>query len=176
MITSFIFHFHQRFRALIYFKSDFKKLFSKYICFDTYKKNMTRALIFHPIWMGVFSWDSSLKELSEVCKQIWRSSYRFWDIRGLKGPMPKIITFLFYCVQQNHCVQQITVSNTELVSALISILPLPRVSGFNIAGPFRQRQFRLALVCLFSLVDFASHFNATFFHLFEHALDFSCYL
>ena len=71
----------------------------------------------YPILMGFFSLDSSLKELLVVCLPIWCSSLRFWDIRGGKGLMPKIVTFLIYCDHENHCVQQITVSKTLVCQA-----------------------------------------------------------
>ena len=44
---------------------------------------------------------------------------QIFDIEGEKGPMPEIVTFLFYCVIENQCLQQIifTVSNTLVYQA-----------------------------------------------------------
>ena len=111
-----------------------------------------RFLIFHPIRMGFFSSHSSFKELSVVCQWIWRSSYHF-RYKGSKGTNAQNNTFLFYCVQENHCVQQITVSKHISVSMRICIhtrfnLTFAPSFRVEIAGPFRQRQFRLALVYL----------------------------
>ena len=47
--------------------------------------------------------------------QIWHSSYRFRDKRDLKGPMPKIVTFI-YCVEENYCIKHFRVSKLLNVS------------------------------------------------------------
>ena len=36
-----------------------------------------------------------------MCQQFWRSFHRFWDIRSLKGPTPKIVTFIFSPILKN---------------------------------------------------------------------------
>ena len=54
-----------------------------------------RFFIFHPILIGFFSLDSSLPELSVECQRFSCSLYCFQNIRGQKGPWPKILTFSF---------------------------------------------------------------------------------
>ena len=78
--------------------------------------------------MEFFSLDSSWKSFYFNWIPIWKSfqvyAIRFdvaftvsEIIKGLKGPTSEIVTFLFYCVQENHCVQQITVSNILVCQA-----------------------------------------------------------
>ena len=139
-----------------YFKSNFSTLFKKFISFDEYKKvtlmdfsywkvkrsqrdqkryfyRVCRFFIFHAIWKGFYSLDSSLKDLSVVGKRIWGSSYRFRDIRGLKGPTAKIVTFLFLVLFWQ------TFFNIDLFWGAFSIMPtdlnvsltFPRYNGLK---------------------------------------------
>ena len=58
--------------------------------------------------VGVFLARRSVQHLVVICLLIWRTPYHFWDIRGQKGPMPEIVTFLIYCIHENNCVQHQT--------------------------------------------------------------------
>ena len=61
-----------------------------------YFYRICRFVIFHLIWMGFFSFDSSLKELWVVCQWIWCSYYSFRDIKGQKGATSEIVTFIIF--------------------------------------------------------------------------------